>query len=163
MTGLLSDKETAFDQFLLSEAVIVTGNTCTIDGHINKDFYTKDELDILRQEAADEGRIFSEDMIRWRSAKSFCYDCIKGRKLPLSFRVNLCLAPENVRKFLSGLDTSVTPEQVSSLNVNIKYDGSTLSCTTAVSLTIFTMDKSIEHSWDAMFSRFLSSHGYEFD
>ena len=27
MTGLLSDKETAFDQFLLSEAIIMTGNT----------------------------------------------------------------------------------------------------------------------------------------
>ena len=163
MTGLLSDRETAFDQFLLNEAVIMTGHTCTIDGHINRGFYSEDELDCLRQEASDEGRIFSEELIRWKSVKSFCYDCIKGRKLPLSFRISLCLSPENRNRFLSGLDTSLTPDQVSSLNVNIKYDGSTLTCTTAVSLTIFTMDKSIEHSWDAMFSRFLTSHGYEFE
>lgn len=163
MTGLLSEKETAFDQFLLGEAVIMTGNTYTIDGHINRSFYTEEELSDLKQTALNEGRIFSEDMIRWKSAKSYCYECIKGKKLPLSFKISLCLAPENVERFLAGLDTSFTSGQISSLNVNIKYDGSTLTCTTAVSLTIFTMDKSIEHSWDQMFSRFLSSHGYDYD
>ena len=163
MTGLLSDKETAFDQFLLSEAIIMTGNTYTVDGHINKGFYSEEELAALRQEAVDDGRIFSEDMVRWKAVKSFCYNCIKGRKLPLSFKISLCLSPENVIKFLSSVDTDITPDQISSLNVNIKYDGSTLTCTTAVSLTIFTMDKSIEHSWDSMFSRFLSKHGYDFD
>ena len=74
-----------------------------------------------------------------------------------------CLSPENTARFLSGLDTSVSPEQIGSLNVNIKYDGSALSCTTAVSLKIFTMDKSLEHAWDEMFSRFLTAHGYEYD
>ena len=163
MTGLLSDKETAFDQFLLNDAIIMTGNTYTVDGHINRGFYSEEELDGFRQAAIDSGRIFSEDMVRWKSVKGFCFDCIKGKKLPLSFRINLCLAPENTARFLAGTDTSVTQDQISSLNVNIKYDGNTLTCTTAVSLTIFTMDKSIEHSWDNMFSGFLASHGYEYD
>ena len=54
MTGLLSEKETAFDQFLLGEAVIMTGNTYTIDGHINRSFYTEEELLQMKkqQEAA---------------------------------------------------------------------------------------------------------------
>ena len=99
MTGLLSEKETAFDQFLLYEAVIAMGNTYTIDGHINRDFYSADEIEILKQQASENGRIFSEDMIRWEAAKNFCFDFIKGKKAPLSFKVTLCLAPENINRF----------------------------------------------------------------
>ena len=161
MTALLSDKEKVFDQFLLSDAVIVTGITHTIDGHINASFYTPDDLDILRQDAADKGRIFSDTMARWENVKHYCFECIKGSRLPLSFKVNFCLAPENVLKFLDGLDAPVSSGDINSLNVNIKYDGSTLTCTTAVSLKIFTMDKSVEHAWDDMFARFLDAHGFD--
>lgn len=163
MTGLLSEKEAVFDRFLLNEAVIMMGNTYTVDGHINKDFYTEEEIEILKQQSADNGLIFSEEMIRWGSVRNFCYECIRGKKTPLAFRIVFCLSPENTARFLSGLDTSVSPEQIGSLNVNIKYDGSTLSCTTAVSLKIFTMDKTLEHAWDEMFSRFLNVHGYEYE
>ncbi|MBR4719081.1 MAG: hypothetical protein IKP31_02435 [Lachnospiraceae bacterium] len=163
MTGLLSEKETAFDQFLLYEAVIAMGNTYTIDGHINKAFYSADEIEILRQQASDNGRIFSEEMIRWEAAKNFCFEFIKGKKAPLSFKVTLCLAPENINRFLAGMDTHINCEQINSLNVNIRFDGSTLTCTTAVSLKIFSMDKSFENSWDKMFERFLNAHGYEFE
>jgi hypothetical protein len=163
MTGLLSDKEKAFDQFLLNEAVIVTGNTYTIDGHINRDFYTDDELEIMRTDALDDGRIFSEEMIRWEAVKHFCFECIRGRKQPLSLKLSLCLAPENIDRFLAGGNYSIKREEISSLNVNIKYNGSTLTCTTAVSLKIFTMDKSLEHAFDDMFCRFLDTHGYEWD
>ena len=100
-------------------------------------------------------------MIRWESAKSFCFECIKGKKAPLSFKVTLCLAPENINRFLKSADTQITFDQINSLNVNIKFDGSTLTCTTAVSLKIFSLDKSLENSWDKMFERFLNAHGYE--
>ena len=123
----------------------------------------REEIEILKQQSADNGLIFSEEMIRWGSVRNFCYECIRGKKTPLAFRIVFCLSPENTARFLSGLDTSVSPEQIGSLNVNIKYDGSALSCTTAVSLKIFTMDKSLEHAWDEMFSRFLTAHGYEYD
>ena len=163
MTGLMSKKETVFDQFLLSEAIIMMGNTFTVDGHINKDFYSSDDIDILKQNAADSGRIFSEEMVRWESVKGFCYECIRGKRTPLSFRVTLCLAPENVNRFLLSTGSAITPDQLNTLNVNIKYDGGTLTCTTAVSLKIFTMDKSLENAWDEMFSRFLNAHGYEYE
>ena len=163
MRDLLSEKETVFDQFLLNEAVIMMGNTFTIDGHINKGFFSAEEVEIQKQQAAENGRIFCEDMIRWEYAKGFCYSCIKGKKPPLSLKISFCLAPENVNRFLLGLGADITSDQINSLNVNIKYNGSALTCTTAVSLKLFTMDKSLEHSWDEMFSRFLNSHGYEYE
>ncbi|MCR5357668.1 MAG: DUF5721 family protein [Lachnospiraceae bacterium] len=163
MTGLLSEKETVFDSFLLSEAIISTSNAYTIDGHINKDFYTADELDLLREKAKESGRIFSENLIRWESVKGYCYSYIRGKKPPLSFRITLALAQENVIKFLNSVDSPVLPEQISSLNVNIKYDGGALTCTTAVSLNIFSIDRTLNEAWDNMFERFLDSHGYDHD
>lgn len=163
MKDLLSEKETVFDQFLLSEAVIMMGNTYTIDGHINKGFFSEEEIEIQKQQAADNGRLFCEDMVRWEYVKGFCYACIKGKKTPLSLKISFCLAPENVNRFLHGFGTGMTSDMINSLNVNIKYNGSALTCTTAVSLKLFTMDKSLEHSWDEMFSRFLTTHGYEYE
>lgn len=163
MTALLSEREKVFDQFLLNDAVIVTGNTYTIDGHINLDFYSADDLEELKQEALDDGRIFSVDMVRWENVKHFCFDCIRGSRLPLSFKINLCLAPENIIKFIAGIDSAISPDQISSLNINIKYDGSTLTCTTALSLKIFTLDKTLEHAWDDMFERFLNAHNFDHD
>ena len=163
MTALLSDRENVFDQFLLNDAVIVTGNTYTIDGHINPDFYSADDLNELRQEARDSGRIFSEDMIRWEKVKHFCFDCIRGTRLPLSFKISLCLAPESITRFIAGIDSSISPDQINSLNINIKYDGSTLTCTTALSLKIFTLDKTVEHAWDEMFERFLNANNFDHD
>ena len=163
MTSLLSDREKVFDQFLLSDAVIMTGNTFTIDGHMNLSFYSPDDLETLKREALEKGRIFSEDMVRWESIKHFCFDCMRGSRLPLSFKINLCLSPENISRFLAGIDSVINPDQIGSLNVNIKYDGSTLTCTTALSLKIFTMDKSIEHAWDDMFERFLNAHNFDHD
>ena len=161
MTGLLSDKEVIFDQFLLSDAIIVTGNTFTIDGHINKAFYSENELLILKQKAEDSGRIFSEEMVRWESVKSYCFSCIKGKNTPLSLKISFSLAPENVIKFLKNIDTPLSANDINSLNLNIKYDGSKVTLTTAVSLKIFTMNKTIEHSWDDMVAKFLVSNNFE--
>ena len=163
MTGLLSDKENIFDQFLLSEAVISTGNTYTIDGHINKDFYTLEDLEQLRHEAAENNRIFSEKLCRFESVKSYCFSIIKGKKAPLAFRISLCLSDENTLKFLKTADSNITADQINSLNFNIKYDGSNLTVTTAISYNIFTMDKSLDNAFDNMVARFLDAHGFDYE
>ncbi len=85
MKKLLFENETAFDSFLLSEASITTGNTVTIDGHINKEFYSQEELALLEETALENGRIYSSVMSRWSVLKSFCFQLIKGKKTPLCF------------------------------------------------------------------------------
>ncbi len=163
MTALLSDKETVFDHFLLNEAVIATGNTFTVDGHINREFYSREELEELRLKTSSRGMVFDENLVRWESVKGYCYSCIKGKKVPLSFRMTLCLPPEELEGVVSSSDSSVDPGAVNSLNVNIRYDGGTLTCTTAVSLKIFTTDRSIDRAWDESFEAFLNTHGYDHD
>ena len=69
MNKLLLDN--AFDSFLISEAIIKTGNSFVIDGHLNKEFYSSAEIDDMASEAKNDGRIFSNTLSRWSAIKPF--------------------------------------------------------------------------------------------
>lgn len=163
MRKLLFENETAFDNFLLSEASISTGNTVTIDGHINKDFYSQEELTLLEETARESGRIYSPVMSRWSALKGFCFQLIRGKKTPLSFRFIFYLADENVERFLCSVKTALTRADIDGLTLNIKYDGYTLTCTTATSLNLFTLDKSIDRAWDDMIKKFLNKNEISYE
>ena len=68
-----------FDKFLLEEASITTFNTFTIDGHIQSDFYSVDELTTLPD----------SNLSTWATIKPICFNLIKGNKLPLRFKIVL--------------------------------------------------------------------------
>ncbi len=159
MGKLLTDAGTAFDTFLLSEAVITTYNTFTIDGHIHPEFFTSD--------AADEENPTQNQhaMSVWKSMKPICFNLIKGKRTPLNFRFVFCLSPENVEKFLvqSELSDAFRPENINGLILNIKYDGTALSCVSATSLNLFTLDKELEHAWDAMIRKFFIQNAIAFE
>ncbi|MDO5574801.1 MAG: DUF5721 family protein [bacterium] len=161
MAKLLMESGTVFDTFLLSEAVITTYNTFTIDGHIHSEFYASDD-DI---EGNHDGISDGEVMSTWKAMKPICFDLIKGKRTPLNFKFVFCLSPENVEKFLTqaGLSEAFRSENINGLVLNIKYDGSALTCISATSLNLFTLDKSLEHAWDDMIRRFFSQNAIAFE
>lgn len=144
-----------FDQFLLVEGSITTYNVFRIDGRIHKDFFTSEEIENL----ALNDREFS----LWREVKPFCLELIKGKKTPLSFKFIFQLSRENTEKLLiaSGI-SSIQPENISGLLLNVRYDNGSLSCITAANLNLFTLDKSLEHAWDDMVKRFLKQQEISF-
>ena len=80
-----------FDNFLMAEAMISTANTYQIDGHINKEFFSGNEL------SAPPSYEFSE----WKDMKPLCFNLIKGKRTPLFFKFVLHLKPEAVGKLLA--------------------------------------------------------------
>lgn len=161
MNTLLIDK--TFDQFLIAEAVIKMASTYVIDGHINKSFYTDEELSDLTETAVQNGRIFSDKMQRFYEIKPICLSIIKGKKTPASFKFTFCLSDENTEKFLKTFDSDFKPSDIGNLTLNIKYDGIELTATTSVSLNIFSMDKSIDSAWDTMIKKFFSTNEIKFE
>ncbi len=159
MGKLLTEAGTAFDGFLLSEAVITTYNTFTIDGHIHPEFYASDHDETENSELS--GKVMST----WKAMKPICFNLIKGKRTPLNFKLVFCLSPENVEKFLiqSELSNAFRLENINGLILNIKYDGTTLSCVSATSLNLFTLDKSLEHAWDTMICRFLTQNAIAYE
>ena len=46
--------------------------------------------------------------------------------------------------------------------MNIQYDGEKASVTTGSSLKVFSLDKSLDTSWDALVQRFFVRQGIDF-
>lgn len=142
----------SFDCFLLEEAVIRTAVTCHIDGHINTDFYPLEERgpDCLPYEFQP-----------WSDVKSFCFQLIKGKRAPLSFKFVLHLKPEQTASLLQpcGADASF----VKALVLTVKYDGNKAVATTGISYRTFVMSKEPDGIWDKAVSRFLSQKAISFE
>ncbi len=137
-----------FDHFYLTEASVTTFCTFRIDGHLQKDYYSSEER---KQEE------FSLPYSFWKQVRPFCLELIKGKKTPLNFRITFQLSASNTEKLLRQTGTSFTSSDVNGLYLNLHYDGHSLHCVTGTSLNLFTMDKSLEHTWDEMVRKFFRS------
>jgi len=146
--------KTVFDAFLVVEGSIVTYNTFHIDGHLQTEFYTKEE----QAEMDLSTRRFS----RWQELRPFCLELIKGKHTPLGFRFTFQLSQENTAKLLSQTNSSFSPSDVNGLILNIRYEGSSLFCTTGTSMNLFSLDKSLEQSWDQMIQKFFLKQEIDF-
>lgn len=138
-----------FDQFLLIEGEIVTFNTFRIDGYIQKEFF--EEQENLPEYSA------------WKQVREFCYSLIKGKRTPLGFKFIFSLSPENIARLIEREALDFQAENVQGLYLNIRFDENGLSCVTGTSLKTFSMDKSLDKSWDTMVQKFFSQKGIEFD
>ena len=133
-----------FDRFLLLKGSITTFNTFEIDGSLQKAYYTADEQEAL----SDRSLSF------WGEVRPFCFELIKGKKTPLAFHFTFQLSASNVKKLLVQTGVDIPAEQVRGLLMNLRYDGHTLTCTTGTSLSVFTMDKKLDHAWDDMVQKY---------
>lgn len=128
-----------FDSFLLEEAIIKTANTYIIDGHVNNDYYSEEEL-------LDQPELNCE-FTPWSKMKSLCFDLIKGKKTPLFF------------KFVMHFDKSKlqTESSIKSYVLNIKFQDDVVLLSSGISTHTFQLDKSPEERWDAYLEKILSN------
>ena len=150
--------ENAFDSFLVSEVLIKTGNSYVIDGHINKEFFSDDEIKDLKDGASSDGRIYSETLSRWSEIKPLAFSIMKGKKTPVSFKMSFYLAEENINKLMASFDSSFKVNDIDGLALIVKYSDGELSVTSSATIKIFSLDKTLEKHWDDMVIKFLSSH-----
>ena len=146
MAALLTSE--LFDTFLIESAELRTANTFTIDGHVNKEFYGEEDAD--RQEY---------ELSFWKNLRPVCYELIKGKHTPVSFKFILCLTPEKKDELLEAELSAV----VSSLVFIIRFSEGHITITTGAALSGFTLDKSYEKIWDEYVKRFLSTVGLEYE
>ena len=138
-----------FDNFSFIEGEITTFNKFTFDGYIQKEFFEE-----------DPEKTFSD----WKDLRVFCFSLIKGKRTPLGFKFVLSLNPKHFEKFieannLEGFEAS----NVKGLYLNFKYDGTNLQCVTGTSLGIFSLDKSLENTWDEYVKKFFAKVEIEWE
>lgn len=153
MNHILS--QTTFDTFLLEEAIIKTYNTFVIDGHIQKDFYSLEEL--------SDSNLCPYDFSQWKDIKKICFDLLKGKRLPISFKIVLHLLPDTMQSLLNGAVLPYEPSLVSAFVLNIQYDKGRLTVTTGISYRSFVLDKQADSIWDNYFINYMNSHEIEYE
>ena len=153
MNALLNSE--TFDIFMLEQASISTYNTFQIDGRQNKAFYTEEEW--------TDKSIRPYEFTRWKDIRSLCFDLIKGKHTPTAFKFVLQLCPEYIEGILKNEDTLLKSDDIKSLLLTLKFDGTRLLLVTGTSLKTFIPDKSIEQYWDNAVKRFLSKKELGFE
>ena len=138
-----------FDSFALIEGEITTYNTFRIDGYIHKNFYEDAPL---------------KDYSSWGDLREFCFHIIRGKRTPLNFRFILSLPREDFEDFLNQQEIfAFRSSDLQGLYLNFKYDGTSLKCVTGISLSLFTMDKTLEKVWDNYAKEFFLKQEIDFD
>ncbi len=140
-----------FDSFLLEEAVIETYNTFSIDGHIHKEFYQSDL----------EENNSTYTLSQWSDMKQICFNLIKGKNTPLGFKFILHLKPDVAQ---TALEPDGNVDNLSSdYIINIKFREGIVTITSAVSIKIFTLDKTADNLWDSYIKQFLAQNNLDFE
>jgi len=140
--------QNVFDNFLLSELDINNYNHFHISGTLNEGFYSAEELELLA------GRKYSS----WSDIKPIAFSLIKGNKLPLSIKIIFLLSPANAENVLRKSGLSIEPSDINGLFLNVRYEKGNLYLITGTSIKTFTLDKSLEQTWDADMKTFLKHY-----
>ena len=122
-----------FDAFSLIEGEVTTFNQFHVDGHIHKEFFDEPP---------------TSEYSLWGDVRDYFFSIIRGKRTPLNFKLILSLSKEDFPSFLKEHDLPYRPEELQGLYLNLRYDGSHLHCITGTSMHTFTMDKSLENTWD---------------
>lgn len=144
-----------FDNFLLKEATIRGNVTWNVDGRLNEEFYSSEEL----SEPQLEGLSF----LPYGLLRAQCFNLIKGKRTPSYFKFVLLLSPTNLARTISQTHSTFTPEDISAMFVNLNFQHGKLLLTTGISYRIFSADKSLEQEWDSLVKRFLKNHEISFE
>ena len=142
---------TTFDRFYLLEAEVLTMGTFRIEGELNGDYYTSDEKEVLG----------ARRYCLWSEVKPVIYQIMRGKKLPVSFRLVLALSDENTAWLLKKHHLDHLGDQLKGLYLNVRFQGNKLTCITGLSYNTFVMDKTLEHIWDDTARQYLRQSGIE--
>ena len=122
-----------FDKYYVTDIEISTYNTFSINGSINKSYYEDEE---------------SKSYSYWKDLKPLCFDLIKGKRLPVSFKIVLKLDEYNIEKFIEDNSLDIFKDKLKECFINIIYEDKALTLTNGIFLNDFILDKSAQSAWD---------------
>lgn len=131
-------KGTAFDRLLVRSVALRTSVLFEIDCTLDKNWFDSDERETLEKYAS------------WGDMRPTVFELIKGSRLPGYMKIVLSPSPSATQKI---------HKNAAALFINILFENNTLFITTGSSEKVFTMDKSVEMTWDEYAHRFFKNNG----
>ena len=142
-----------FDTLYISEADIATSVTFSINGLINKDYYTQEEYEQLTHKKYS----------LWSDIKPVCFNLIKGKKVPASMKLVFIFPDSLCKHIISDYSLAYSLPDINALCINIKYFNGCVTITTGTSLNMFTMDKSVDTAFDDYIKKHLYNAGIDYE
>ncbi len=142
-----------FDHFLVTEASITTFGTFFINGTLQNDFFDSDEQTALHE----SGRSYA----LWKEIKPYCCSVIRGKRLPLHFKIIFQLPHSEITRLFPDKANSLS--DIGNFYLNIQYRNQNVLCTTGVSLHTFTPGVKPDPLWDDMILQFMQNHQIDFE
>ena len=127
-----------FDSFYLYEARVKGALDYFVGGKLNIEYYDEDE----------KNEFDDSEYISWSKVKQIIYDLMKGKKLPINFKIILMFNRDNIKRLIEMNNLPVKADDVGALFYNIHFEAGQLNVTTGTSLKVFTLDKRLEQLWD---------------
>lgn len=137
------------DSYEFVSAAIRTDMAYTLDGHINKEFFSEEELEQMNSD--------NTPYLFWQYAKEKIFQLIKGKKTPSQLKIVLKLSDRDTYSLLNSTHSSLTTADIDGMFVNILFQDGKLTIVCGVSYKIFTMDKSLENELTTNISAILKT------
>lgn len=143
-----------FADFLLAEARIDTFVRYDIDGHVRKEFYTKEEQEMQE----------FHEYAAWEALRPQVLQFVKGKRTPLFMKLVLVYTPEKAQACLAEEDQAAESANfVKYLLCTVKYENGAITLTGGISYRGFTMDKNPEKFWDHRLCLLVEQMGLEYE
>ena len=91
----------------------------------------------------------------WKRIRPFFLELTKGTHTPLSFHIVFRFSPSQTQKWLSQNGLKETLQDVDGLFLTVRFADKSLSVTSGTSLKTFSLDRTLEHTWDTSAEAFL--------
>ncbi len=150
MTNILVDN--VFDNFCVSQVNIDTFAKFSIDGRLNRKWFSEEEKENIL-----------EDYSKWGEMKRYTYEIIKGNKVPTSFKIILLLSRENTKNMLMKYNYQISEKDVEGFFINIMFENNEIHIITGISYRTFIMDKSLDNEWDNNIKLFMKKNNIEIE
>ncbi|MCR5469103.1 MAG: DUF5721 family protein [Lachnospiraceae bacterium] len=144
-----------FDHFLLKEATIVTNVSTHLDGRIPEGFYTKEDLAEL---SLNESEYIPYGMI-----KNTCFELIKGKRTPVSFKFVFLLSHDHTEKIKENAGINFDPSAVTNMCFICSFSGGKLTVTDGISYQTFVPNHDLDKALDNFLKNYLNTLNISFE
>lgn len=139
-----------FSSYEFVSGELRTDMTYHLDGHLNKSFFSEEEL---------EANDITSAYLPWQLAKEKVFSLIKGKKTPTQMKIVLKANQNKTAILLSESGTSLTENDIDAMYLNIMFQENKLYVTCGISYKIFTLNKELENSFSNHITTFFKSNG----
>ncbi len=138
------------NEYEFVSADIRTDMTYSLDGHINRSFFSEEEL--------IQYSLTQRSYLTWSIAREKVFTLIKGKRTPSLLKIVLRASVPETENLISSTNSSLNSNDIDGIFLNIIFQENKLNVICGISYKIFTMDKELESEFSAKIITLLKSN-----